>query len=129
MSVAAEKSRRTPEGTPWQKGQSGNPGGRPKGIAAKAREIIGNDPSELLDVFLEIARDPKQKATDRRAAAESLLDRAYGKAPSFAPVDGENPLELDSVGRRVAAIVDELAAIRTTNAASGTIEVQLERTG
>ena len=114
---------------PWKPGQSGNPSGRPKGIATQARELIGDDPSRLLNVFLEIAEDTRQKAADRRAAAESLLDRAYGKAPAYAPIDGENPLELDSIARRIAAVVDELAARRETHAPGEAAQGELAGTG
>lgn len=111
MATAAQSTRKTPEGIPWKPGQSGNPGGRPKGIASKARELIGNDPTALLGVFLEIAQNPKEKAGDRRAAAESLLDRAYGKAPIFTPIDGEDPLDLETL-HHVRELVDDLARHR-----------------
>lgn len=56
------------------KGTSGNPGGRPKGIAAKAREY-GDKALEVLSAALS--------DTDGRiriAAAKELLDRGYGKS-------------------------------------------------
>ncbi len=121
-------SRKTPEGRKWQPGQSGNPSGRPKGIAAQARELIGNDPTELLSVFLEIAYDPSAKPADRRAAAESLLDRAFGKAPSYAPVDGD-PLDLLSIDRTIGEIVDELARRREAAATSEAPPGELAGTG
>ncbi len=102
----------------WKPGQSGNPSGRPKGIASKAREIIGDDPTELLKVLLEIAVNPREKAADRRSAVESLLDRAYGKAPAYAAIDGENPLDLESIDRRILTVLDELADRRQAKAPS-----------
>ena len=115
-------------GKGFKPGQSGNPSGRPKGIAAKAREIIGDDPTELLEVFLEIAHNPAEKAADRKAAAEALLDRAYGKAPSFAPVDGD-PLDLLSIDRTIGEIVDELARRREAAATGEATPGQLAGTG
>ncbi len=96
---------------PWKPGQSGNPNGRPKGIASRAREIIGDDPSQLLDVLLEIARDTEQKSGDRVAALREYLDRAYGKSATFAPIDGEDPLDLTELAQ-IRTVVDELAQRR-----------------
>ena len=118
----------TGESTRFKPGQSGNPSGRPKGIAAKAREIIGDDPTELLEVFLEIAHNPAEKAADRKAAAEALLDRAYGKSPSYAPVDGD-PLELDSLDRAIGTIVDDLAQRRKAPPPSPAPEQPVAGTG
>lgn len=59
---------------PWKAGQSGNPGGRPKGIAAKARELG----DKALDVLREALSD--NDARTRIAAAKEILDRGYGKA-------------------------------------------------
>lgn len=127
--MPAANSAKTAPGRPFQPGQSGNPSGRPKGIAAKAREIIGNDPTELLEVFLEIAYDPSQKAADRRAAAEALLDRAYGKTPSYAPVDGGDPLELSGLDRAIGAAVDELASRREAETPRDSTDGTLAATG
>ena len=119
ISAAERRERAASENTggtlgnlrPWVKGQpSPNPGGRPRGIAATVREKT--DPGELVDVLLAVANDSRSKPAERIAAVRELLDRGYGKAPAFAAIEGENPLELSAIAAEVQAIADELAARR-----------------
>lgn len=102
-----------PEGKRFQPGQSGNPSGRPKGIAKAFRETL-KDPGEAAAGLLEIARGevPGVKPGERIAAWRELLDRGYGKAASFAAIEGADPLDLDDVAREIHAIADQLAARR-----------------
>ena len=107
-------------GRPFQPGQSGNPSGRPKGIAKAFRETL-KDPSEAAAGLLEIARGEVAgvKPGERIAAWRELLDRGYGKAASFAAIEGADPLELDDVAREIAAIADELRARRESKEPAG----------
>ena len=97
-------------GNGFKPGQSGNPGGRPKGIARAFRDTMGS-PEEAARGLLEIARTAKRPA-DRIAAWRELLDRGYGKAPAFAVMEAEDPLELSDIAREIQGIADELAARR-----------------
>lgn len=62
-----------PNAKKFQPGVSGNPGGRPKGIAAKAREHT----DKAMDVLAAALEDADARI--RVAAARELLDRGYGK--------------------------------------------------
>jgi hypothetical protein len=99
-----------PIGRRFQPGQSGNPAGRPKGIAAVVRERT--DPSAMVGILLEVAEDPRAKPSERIAAVRELLDRGYGKAPAFAAIEGNDPLELSAIAQEIQGIADELAARR-----------------
>lgn len=62
-----------PNAVKWKPGQSGNPGGRPKGIAALARAHT----DKALEVLVEGMDndDPRVRVT----AAKEVLDRGWGK--------------------------------------------------
>lgn len=123
----------------WKPGQSGNPGGRPKGLAAKVRELV--PPEQLTEFYLAIlTRDAKVlrklgiKVTevllsDRTKAADWLADRGYGKAPIHEPVTGGDPLELDGIDRSIDSVLDDLASRRETNAARESAAGVLEGDG
>lgn len=94
-----------PEGRRFQPGQSGNPSGRPKGVASAFRKIV--DPEAAAASLLEIA-ESAPKPEQRIAAWRELLDRGYGKAPAFAAMEGSDPLELGAIAGEIQAIADEL---------------------
>lgn len=73
----------------WKKGQSGNPGGRPA-LAGHVRDLARQYTEESVKTLVEIMRDKKAHATSRATAAQSLLDRGWGK-PSQ-PVGGAEDL-------------------------------------
>lgn len=125
----AQPARKNPVGVPFKKGQSGNPGGRPKGVAARARDLVGNDPTRLLEVLLAVAEDETEKASDRVRATQELLDRGWGKSPSYAPVEEGDPLELDAVDRAIHNLMDDLAAKRKAKAARRPTNGRVARNG
>ena len=115
----AENSKRLAK--PWlaehsfKPGQSGNPGGRPKGIAAKAREHT--------DKCIEVLADALQsdEARTRIAAAHELLDRGYGKAIAMS-ADVTNQLDAlddDTLAAGIDALKAEIAASGATDGGTG----------
>jgi hypothetical protein len=65
---------------PWQKGKSGNPNGRPK-MPPDVRELARGLSPDAITTLGEIMKDKEAQAGARVAAASTILDRAYGKAP------------------------------------------------
>lgn len=89
---------------------SPNPGGRPKGVAARAREVADLD--TLLGVLFGIATDETARNSDRLAACRELLDRAYGRSPAFAPLESSDPLERNELDLAIADIAARLTGRR-----------------
>ncbi len=68
---------------PFTKGVSGNPGGRPQGLAEKVRNAT-KDGSLIIKLMLAVAQDKtvggqKPKIRDRLDAARWLADRGWGR--------------------------------------------------
>jgi hypothetical protein len=60
---------------PFVKGQSGNPGGRPR-VVGEVQELARSHTADAVTTLAEIMRDTEAA---RVAAASALLDRGYGK--------------------------------------------------
>ena len=107
-------------GRGFMPGHSGNPSGRPKGIAKSVREACGGDPTMLVEGLLAIAAGEgvggkPARAADQIRATELLLAYGWGKPPAFAPVDGANPLEENEVEAEIRRIAEELERQRPTS--------------
>jgi hypothetical protein len=71
-----------------QKGQSGNPGGRPKGYG-ELRELARQHTEDAIATLAEICRNGENEGA-RIAAANALLDRGWGK-PAFSVLARDPP--------------------------------------
>lgn len=133
LSPMAEAAAENPPGTPgrgrgnlkppFEPGKSGNPGGRPKGLARTVRELVGGDGLVLAQIMTSIATDEKETTRDRIEATKWLADRGWGKAPAYAPIepgDDVDPLDLSNEEARLIAVdfdrkIDEVAERRKRN--------------
>ena len=62
----------------WQKGQSGNPGGRPAGYG-DLRELARSHTEAAVQTLVDIMCDSDAAPSARATAASSLLDRGWGR--------------------------------------------------
>ena len=98
----------------FRPGQSGNPGGRPKGVA-EVRELARKHTKAAID---KLALIMKKSESDQAAimAATVLLDRGWGKPTR--PISGDDeapPVKIDAR----ATLADAIARVVAAGAKSG----------
>ena len=100
MSSVRDKQNANLMGPRFVKGVSGNPGGRKKGVERRYREVVevneytarngqtykGVD--ALVMVLLDIATNPAELGSYRRAAVDSIVDRGWGKVKEQHEISG-----------------------------------------
>lgn len=89
----------------WQKGESGNAGGRPR-MVVRVRELARQHTEEAIETLAEIMLDKHGSESARVAAANALLDRAWGRAPLTFDEVPEPPIDLREAARRLAFIMN-----------------------
>jgi hypothetical protein len=81
--------KRKPRGRAWPKGQSGNPNGRPvssntpemKQLVADVRALAQASGAQSIALLERLRDDENVPPAVRAMAANSLLDRGYGRPP------------------------------------------------
>jgi hypothetical protein len=73
---------------PFQKGQSGNPGGRPKEVA-EVRKLAQKHTDDAINTLVAMLKSKNDRT--KVAAAEALLDRGWGRSQTPIKVEGESP--------------------------------------
>ena len=68
-------------------GRSGNPGGRPKGLGRRVRELVGEDGDLIAQYMLSVMTDERARTADRIEAAKWLGDRGFGRSVQTLDVD------------------------------------------
>jgi hypothetical protein len=107
--TSPESRRPTGQGsqaTQFRKGQSGNPGGRPKGLTAYIKTLVGDNGERLAEfwaliAFADDAEVKKRLGTktgprlqDRMAAAEQLASRGFGRPTVLVDAELSGGIEL-----------------------------------
>src|SRR5262245_14616521 len=100
---------------PVQKGKSGNPGGRPK-VVAEVQALARECTQQAIETLKDIMHNNKAPAAARVAAANSLLDRGYGR-PSQTINQAHTELEGMSEAELKAFIQRELEAAKDVSTA------------
>lgn len=87
----SDPDNRNSDGT-FQKGKSGNPGGRPKSID-EIVQIAREASPDAMRKIIEIMKRPDAPAPAAIAAAQHILDRAYGKPKETVDMTVKQTLE------------------------------------
>jgi hypothetical protein len=99
-------------GAGFAPGQSGNPAGRPRGLARITRELVADDGRPIAEFWLATMKDPGAKLSERLEASRLLADRGWGKAAKGEPTADElaptRYTTLEEIDREIELLCAEL---------------------
>lgn len=80
------------------KGKSGNPGGRPKGVA-EVIELARKAAPDAIKTLVEICESDKSPHAARISAAQAILDRGFGKPSQSITGADDGPILIQEIRR------------------------------
>ena len=84
---AEKEKKQRGSGRPFEKGQSGNPNGRPK-TPEEFKQLARENSLAALQKVIAIMHNDEAKLNDQLKAAEMVMDRAWGKPIQGMEVSG-----------------------------------------
>jgi hypothetical protein len=107
----------------FEKGKSGNPGGRPKALI-EVQALARQHTVSAIATLSKIMGDDSAPPAARVAAANAILDRGFGKPAQAVKVSGDEGGAPIAVNANLDAFMAELAKVRKRLE-----ETELERDG
>jgi hypothetical protein len=77
-------------------GRSGNPGGRPKGLTRRVRELVGDDGTAIAEFMYAVMSDEGARTADRLEAARWLADRGFGKTLQAVALEAQEGVDVQA---------------------------------
>jgi hypothetical protein len=101
--VSSGRTRSNANLRPFKPGQSGNPGGRPKSLANRVRELVGDDGEQLARFMLDILNDEAVPRKERIDAATWLADRGWGRPTTTIATEAAEPVSTTVIVESIAS--------------------------
>jgi hypothetical protein len=99
-------------GKGFSPGRSGNPGGRPQGLARATRELLGDDGIRIARFWLDTMFDESEPTRVRLEASRLLAERGWGRAPAEEPIAEDADYswlrDLAAIDREIERLSNEL---------------------